>query len=158
MFSYQSSLFSLPLSRDSYIRLSHPFLFVNHFFHLFSSNFCGGPSSQCGKAVLRIVTLRCFVLTVISGTCYIISSVLINVNFFFRLFLSFYHHSLCSHTNRRPKLYGLLVRRIFENKHRKTKQPFMILNPKSQSLPKKRSNLSDIPLFLYLPNLQQFLF
>ena len=89
MFSYQSSWFSLPLSRDSYIRLSHPFLFVNHFFHLFSSNFCGGPSSQCGKAVLRIVTLRCFVLTVISGTCYILSSRLINVNNFFYLFFFF---------------------------------------------------------------------
>ena len=89
MFSYQSSLFSLPLSRDSYIRLSHLFLFVNHFFHLFSSNFCGGPSSQCGKAVLRIVTLRCFVLTVISGTCYILSSRLINVNNFFYLFFFF---------------------------------------------------------------------
>lgn len=39
MFSYQSSLFSLPLSRDSYIRLSYPFLFVKHFFHLFLSDF-----------------------------------------------------------------------------------------------------------------------
>ena len=89
MFSYQSSWFSLPLSRDSYIRLSHLFLFVNHFFHLFSSNFCGGPSSQCGKTVLRIVTLRCFVLTVISGTCYILSSRLVNVNNFFQLFCFF---------------------------------------------------------------------
>lgn len=39
MFSYQSSLFSLSLSRDSYIRLSHPLVFVKHFFHLFLSDF-----------------------------------------------------------------------------------------------------------------------
>ena len=38
MFSYQSSLFSLSLSRDSYIRLSYLFLFVKHFFHLFLSD------------------------------------------------------------------------------------------------------------------------
>ena len=146
------------LSRDSYIRLSHLFLCVKCFFHLFSSFLIRRPGLSIRDPPGPDICICCFVLTLISGTCYIISSVLINVNFFFRLFLSFYHHSLCSHTNRRPKLYGLLVRRIFENKHRKTKQPFMILNPKSQSLPKKRSNLSDIPLFLYLPNLQQFLF
>ena len=98
MFSYQSSLFSLPLSRDSYIRLSYLFLFVKHFFHLFWSGFCGGPSSQCGKPVLRIVTLRCFVLTVISGTCYILSSRLVNVNNFFQLFcfFSFFLPGYCS--------------------------------------------------------------
>ena len=78
------------LSRDSYIRLSYLFLCVKCFFHLFSSFLIRRPGLSIRDPPGPDICISCFVLTLISGTCYIISSVLINVNFFFRLFLSFF--------------------------------------------------------------------
>lgn len=146
------------LSRDSYIILSYLFLCVKCFFSSFFQ--FSDPASRSlypGSARARHLHLMFCSDTYQRNVLYHIICAY-KCQLLFSTFLSFYHHSLYNHTNCRPKLYGLLVRRIFENKHRKTKQPFMILNPKSQSLPKKRSNLSGVPVFLYLPNLQQFLF
>ena len=88
----QLSKFRSP-SRDSYIRLPHRFVFVKNFFQVFFDFFrsifpaLSEPEEWEHSREARYLAVCPAVF--ISGTCYILSSLLINVNTFFSFFLFF---------------------------------------------------------------------